>query len=199
MERRTDLQLEQRQRLHLTQAQLRYVRMLEMNSQEVESAVENELEENPALEAVDGESSGTSVSVDTTPYYRLHVSNRSADDALPDFSPADNAESMYDVLNRQLGERELTPEVRSVASYIIGSLDGNGYLRRSLQQISDDIAFSTGELVDDSIVEEGFRVVRILSHVGYVPPTCGIVSCCNWMPYPLGGGGNSPPHSSGAV
>ncbi|MCM1291612.1 MAG: RNA polymerase factor sigma-54 [Prevotella sp.] len=181
------IQLNQRQRLRIMQSQLRFVRLLEMNSQEVENAVQKELEENPALETVadstetesnrlteDGELYAESAEdlqradyrEDDIPYYRLHINNRSSDAPAIDFSPADNSESMYDILNAQLAERDIPLEVLHVAQYIVGSLDRNGYLRRTLPQIIDDIAFTTGREISENLAKAALHTVRSLDPPG---------------------------------
>lgn len=57
------------------------------------------------------------------------------------FTPADESESLYDHLYAQLSERRLPPKVELAARYIVGNLDSNGYLSRSLSNLVDDMAF----------------------------------------------------------
>ena len=50
-----------------------------------------------------------------------------------------NTTSFYDKLKEQMGELELSEQEQLVMEYLIGSLDGDGYLRKSLDSISDDL------------------------------------------------------------
>lgn len=158
---RQDLQQFQTQKLRqrLTSQQVRYVRLLEMNEQEVESAVEKELDVNPALEKVDNVPAADEVAA----YSWLHDS-RPTPEAAP--VPAADSESLYEYLERQIGERSLNDDVRRLALYIIGNLDSNGYLQRSPEAMSDDIAFSSGEDVSPRAMREALELVRTLDPPG---------------------------------
>ncbi|MDE5874696.1 MAG: hypothetical protein K2H15_03540, partial [Muribaculaceae bacterium] len=113
------LNLDMRQQLRLSAQQLRFVKLLEFNAPELEEAVERELEDNPALEAVDAADTQT----ENIPYYRARSNNSSPDDfADYDFSPPDSEKNLYDTLLEQISERSLSPNVRDAAEYIIGNL-----------------------------------------------------------------------------
>ena len=58
-------------------------------------------------------------------------------------------ESLNEHLLQQLGLRELPEREVRIAEYIIGNIDDDGYLRRDLQAISDDLMFQTGQDVSD--------------------------------------------------
>ena len=70
--------------------------------------------------------------------------------------------SLGETLMEQLRFRSLSEEELIVAAYIVGSLDDDGYLRRDLQSVSDDIAFSVGL---DLSVEELERVLRVIQEL----------------------------------
>lgn len=157
------LALDQRLALRLTAQQLRFVKLLELTAPELDDAVEKELEDNPALEAIDSE--GTPA--DDVPRYRLEARNTSADDyADYDFAPADSEESLYDSLLRQLSERNLPDNVRQAAEYMIGSLDSNGYLRRPLESLINDMAFGPGIEVSPEEAAEALETIRGLEPYG---------------------------------
>lgn len=48
--------------------------------------------------------------------------------------------SFYDKLKEQMGEVELSEQQAEVMEYLIGSLDDDGYLRKDLESISDELA-----------------------------------------------------------
>ena len=67
-------------------------------------------------------------------------SNQSADDE--DFNPIDNAtnaDTFRDDLKKQIEVLDITLEERYLASYIIDCLDENGYLRRPLVELVEDL------------------------------------------------------------
>ncbi len=180
--------LSQQQKLQqrLSPLQVQFVRMLEMNRLEVEEEVRRELDDNPALEAIDqapeqntnNDEEGDSfvesaddmlradyLNDDEIPSYRLNVSNSSADDEMPEtVIVAEN--SIFDFLMEQMNERDLTPRQSLIAQYIIGNIDDNGYLQRSVSAITDDLVFQTGMEVDDSEVDEMMQMVRDLDPAG---------------------------------
>ena len=153
-----NLELTQKIGIRLSQQQLRFVRMLELNAPELDEAVERELEDNPAL----------GVKEETTEEdrrrYPLFTVRERPDDYV--FSPADESESLYDELLGQLSEKRLSVPVESAARFIIGSLDSNGYLNRSLRDIVDDMAFGPGIEVSMKEAEEALATVRSLEPAG---------------------------------
>ena len=138
-----ELKLGTRLGMHLTQQQLRFVELLEMTAPELDEAVERELEDNPALEVADVRQEGERWGADETPYYLRRV-NQGGGEERSDFIPPDNSESLYDVLLTQIQQRQLDPDVASMAEYIAGNLDSNGYLRRPLHAIVEDLAYNRG-------------------------------------------------------
>ncbi len=189
MPQHQDLALQQRIQQRLSLQQLQFVKLLELSEPEMEQAVELELAENPALEKVGQQPEEVSVQEltddgrafresaeqmqtadysdpDDMPWYPARNINVSADDYVPDYSPADTDESIYEVLGRQLSERRLDTDVMQAALYIIGSLDSNGYLRRSRREIADDMAFSLGVETDPATLEQALETVRSLEPHG---------------------------------
>lgn len=152
------------------------MRLLEMTRQEAEDAVDRELEANPALEGVepaaasrDGEAMRERASADV-PAYRLRINNSSPDTEVTArdiaLMMASQSDSLYDHLRRQLDEHDMPDDVRAAADYIIGNLDSNGYLRRDVAAMADDMAFSTGVIVEPQVMDEALRQVRLLDPPG---------------------------------
>lgn len=157
-----NLQLEQTQRLTLSPQQIRFVKLLEMNAPELEEAVQKELEENVALEEKDTQVD-TGLDFTVQPSFRNYPS--SSEDT-PAFTPADTEESLYDNLTSQLSERRLPEKVEAGARYIIGNLDSNGYLDRSLRSMTDDMAFNEGIDLTDEEARQALDTVRSLDPPG---------------------------------
>lgn len=173
MDTSQSLRMETRLGLRLSQQQLRFVKLLEMTAPELDEAVERELEDNPALDAVDGTEVSDFADVSTTSMSEPRVmiySDHSADNDSSAFDDdrvaREPEENLYEHLYGQLGERNLDENVRRAAEYIIGSLDTNGYLRRSLRQVSDDMAFGPGIFVTDSDLERALEEVRSMEPYG---------------------------------
>ncbi|MDE6683123.1 MAG: RNA polymerase factor sigma-54 [Muribaculaceae bacterium] len=156
-----NLHLEQTQRLSLSPQQIRFVKLLEMNAPELEEAVKKELEENVALEESEP---SDEPSVQLPLYYGSR--HNSGDDDQPAFTPADTEESLYDNLLSQLSERKLPANVEAGARYIIGNLDSNGYLDRSLRSMTDDMAFNEGIDLSDDEASHALEAVRSLDPPG---------------------------------
>jgi len=68
--------------------------------------------------------------------------------------PIKNEVSFYDVLVDQLGMLDLDEHSYKIAEQIVGSLDDDGYLRRELASIVDDLAFRQNIMTDEKKVEE---------------------------------------------
>lgn len=161
------LQLKLGQKLAPQQIQL--MKLIQLHTLEFEEELERELEENPALEVAKEESKeddyasleesyeteGTE-SIETDfdvndyiyddePNYKTASSNYSADDE--DFdneSLLTEGQSLYDYLMEQINLININQEDLKIAEYIIGNLDTDGYLRREVKSIVDDLAFSQG-------------------------------------------------------
>lgn len=181
------LHLAQEQKLQqrLSPQQVQFVRLLEMSRPEMEDEVRHEIEDNPAIEAVDNrdteslptedggkfEESAEDMqradykNDDEIPSYRLEASNRSADDKI--YEPVVVSESsLLDYLSEQINERDLTETQQKIADYIIGNIDDNGYLTRPVAAIADDIVFQTGMDVGESDVDNVLQMIRDLDPAG---------------------------------
>lgn len=163
MASKQSLSLDQRISIRLSAQQLRFVKLLECNAPELEDAVDKELEDNPALtveedprqEAKDNSS------------FNLYSYNKSRDDYGDyDYSPADTGETLYEALTRQLAEKKLPDVIRRAALYIIGSLDSNGYLRRPLPNLVNDMDFREGIHISLEEAERALGVVTDLEPFG---------------------------------
>lgn len=161
------LKLEQKQRLRLSQQHLKYVKLLELNAPELDEAVERELADNPALEAEEDDLKLSHDSAVEADVQLMREYNYSRDDErVWDYSPVDNTQNLYDFLNSQIAERIVDPQVANMAKYLIGNIDPNGYLRRGLDNIIQDLAFSTGHDVPRQVAENALQLIRSLDPAG---------------------------------
>ncbi|SMP32032.1 RNA polymerase factor sigma-54 [Chryseobacterium profundimaris] len=171
------LQLRLGQKLAPQQIQL--MKLIQLHTLEFEEELERELEENPALEIVKEESKEDDFSsledsyesegtesietdfdvnqylYDDEPSYKTASSNYSPDDEeFDNESLLTEGQSLYDYLLEQIHLVNISEEDEKIAEYLIGNLDTDGYLRREIKSIVDDLAFSQGiyttkEKVDD--------------------------------------------------
>ncbi|MGL4332702.1 MAG: RNA polymerase factor sigma-54 [Bacteroidales bacterium] len=172
-------QLQQKQQQRLTPQQVQLIRMLELTTLELEEKVAQELEENPALEEGkdSNEDSGSDFEeeeyADSTedltlgdyaneeevPSYIVDDYNRAKESRNDSFNWGDT-KSLHDYLIEQLGIRNLSETDHRIAEYIIGNIDEDGYLRRSLESISDDLLFQVGLDVSKDHLQEILDMIQ---------------------------------------
>lgn len=173
----------QQQRLQqkLSPQQIQIVKLLELPTLQFEQRVKKELEENPLLEEqeeypskdeqqeeeYEEKSENDEFSIedymeneDDTPSYRLRSNNYSVDDKYEEI-PFSRGESFHEHLERQLGLRfQLSEEERQLAQFIVGNIDEDGYLRRELEAIVDDLVFTVNVNTDVKTLERLLKVVQ---------------------------------------
>lgn len=181
------LQLKQQQKLSPLQMQV--IKLTELPVIELEERIKQELEDNPALEEglepTDSTSEfdddyspedegnisqeeltlGDYLNEDEIPDYQLRDSNKQAS-GKQDEIPFSVAASLNEFLIEQLGECELGEEDRKIAEYIIGNIDENGYMDRSLSAISDDLIFQQNIDVPTSRLEEVLETIQDFEPAG---------------------------------
>ena len=144
--------LELKQTQKLSPLQIQTIKLIELPIQELEQRIKKELEENPVLDdgpatdKDDDPDEPKDVSLDSLddndqiPAYRLKVNNYGKDER-PTYNTFSVKQSFTQSLMDQLGFRNLGKHKRDVAAFIIGSLDEDGYLRRDIDSLVDDLAF----------------------------------------------------------
>ena len=159
----------------LSPQQIQMIKLLELPTVQLEQRIKQEIEDNIVLEEEersseeDAEPQQISVEEylreDDTPAYKSRINNYSKDDKQrPVFLTG--GRSLQEYLVEQLSFRNLTERDMRLSVYLIGSIDEDGYLRRDLDSIADDIAFSVGL---ETTAEELERSVHA---------TCASVCCC---------------------
>ncbi|MCS6980945.1 MAG: RNA polymerase factor sigma-54 [Flavobacteriales bacterium] len=98
-------------------------------------------------------------------YYKTHASNHSPDDE-PWEAPVVQQVSFHEYLNSQIGMREMDDKTLQICRHIIGNLDEDGYLRRSVSQITDDLAYLAGIEATEEEVEKALKIVQELDPPG---------------------------------
>lgn len=169
--------LEIKQTQKLSPLQIQTIKLIELPIQELEQRVKTEFEENPVLdddhpvERKDDDEETKDVSIDELdaddpiPSYKLKVNNYGKD-PLPEYNTFSVKESFSQSLMEQLGFRRLDKHQYEIAAFIIGSLDEDGYLRRDIESLVDDMAFRAGIETDEKEVLEMLGVVQEFDPAG---------------------------------
>ena len=167
---RQSLQLNQKTGLRLSQQHLRYVEMLEYNTPELEEAVQRELEENPALEIAERSEEEKYLPEaqhnDAGTKYVRYYNPSNPDPEEYELTPRAHAESLYDALKHQISELTIPADVEATAEYLVDMLDSNGYLRRPLPKILDDLYFNDGIEIAPDLARRALDVIRSLEPAG---------------------------------
>ncbi len=174
--------LEQKLQQKLSPLQIQTIKLIEMPVQALEQHVREVLNDNPVIddepqkredeprdvsisEVEEKEQSGGSLEEnygpqdDDIPSYNLHVNNWGKDER-PEYNTFSVKQSFTQSLQEQLGYRNLTEHQRTVANFIIGSLDEDGYLRRDIESLVDDLAFRAGVESSADEVEKMLHVIQ---------------------------------------
>ena len=161
-----ELGLKQQQKL--SPLQIQTIKIIELPVLELEQRIRKELEENPVLDdspsekSEDDETRDVSLSEinedDPIPSYRLHVNNYGKDER-PQYNTFSVKQSFTQSLMEQLGFRNLSKHQHDVAAFIIGSLDDDGYLRRDIENLVDDMAFRANI---DTTEEEVLKMLKVV-------------------------------------
>jgi RNA polymerase sigma-54 factor len=182
--------LQQKLQVKLSPQQIQLMKMLQIPTMELDQRIKEEMEVNPALEEGSDEDQSESeqdedqqddnepetkeddeidlsdyFDDDDIPDYKLRVNNHSSDDEERD-TPLGAGRTFQDLLFAQLGMTDLDEEQRLLAEYLIGNLDENGYLRRELAAVANDLAFTMNISCTVAELEEVLKVIQELDPPG---------------------------------
>lgn len=172
----------------LSPQQIQFIKLLQVATTELSSRVEEELEFNPALE--EGredppqeerdereepfddpdelpEGEGIDDKINLEDYlrdsdqagYKLQGDGPSADEDDREI-PVASASSLNDLLMQQLGFLPLSDKFRAIGEQLIGSIDGDGYIRRDLYAIANDLVFSRNIDASEAELEEVLDMIQ---------------------------------------
>jgi len=105
------------------------------------------------------------LSSDETPDYKTQANNYSDDDEERE-SPLVAPVSFHQDLINQLNTFILNDSEREIAEFLVGSIDDMGYLRRSIPDLVDDMAFTQGIYTDEKTVERMLHIIHELEPSG---------------------------------
>ena len=164
----------------LSPQQIQMIKLLEIPTMQLDERIKEELEENPLLEEGRDETGDTDdtdrqqndsgadhndlsidayLNADDTPSYKLSAKNFNKDEQKAEI-PFSAGSSFHDQLESQLGLRNISEREYMLADYLIGNIDDDGYMRRKLEAVVDDLAFSTGVETDEEELESALRIIQ---------------------------------------
>lgn len=181
------LSLQQRLLQKLSPQQIQVIKLLELPTMQLEQRIKKELEENPVLELERGgsdevddynnelksnaDNDNEEFSVDDylneedLPAYKYQANNYSSDDKVQDM-PITEGASFHEILMEQLALLDLTEDEIVLAENIVGNIDEDGYLRRDLESIMDDLLFMQNIHTDEDELQEILTKIQTLDPSG---------------------------------
>jgi len=182
--------LQQKLQQRLSPQQIQLMKLLQIPTANLDERIKEELEENPALEVSeegrdeefedhkeDFDSNDEEYDGSEDEYENIDISDyvSDSDDETPDYklrddNYGDNEEqktiplrvetTLHDLLIDQLGMLSLDERRFKIAEQIVGSVDDDGYLRRELSSVVDDLAFRQNIDSSEAEVEELIRLIQ---------------------------------------
>jgi len=170
--------LNQRLQQKLSPQQIQLVKLLEVPALEMSERIMREVDENPALEiGEDPQAIEEDLSFDESEGSNddFTIEDYALDDDIPDYRsqlPGSGNEerrervlvssnmSLHDFVQEQLDLKDFTPADKSIADFIAGSIDEDGYLRREPESLVDDIAIHIGLEVPVSKIKEIIAILQ---------------------------------------
>ena len=157
----------------LSPQQIQTIKLLELPAMQLEQRIKQEIEDNIVLEEDERtpEEESQQISVDEylreddTPSYKSRINNYSKDDKQRPVILSEGR-SLQEYLVEQLAYRNLSEREMRLATYLVGSIDEDGYLRRELDSIADDIAFTVGIETTAGELERLLGVIHDLEPAG---------------------------------
>ena len=179
----------------LSPQQIQLMKLIQLPTQAFEQRLLEEMNENPALEGTtdqeevfekdefdnnddyDDDDYGNEsidsgdvnideyLSNDEMPDYKTQSNNYSDDDDERE-SPLSAGVSFHQDLINQLNTFILNDTEREIAEFLVGSIDDMGYIRRSIADIVDDMAFTQAIYTDEKAVEKMLHVIHELEPSG---------------------------------
>ena len=181
--------LNQKLKLKLSQKlspqQIQLMKLIQLSTLEFEEKIKNEIEENPALERgveeledhnKENEENSTEdkfeeneidvdsyLSEDDFPSYDLGYYN--SDESTNKEIPTSGGISFHQFLDNQVKNLIIKDVDKPIADFIIGSIDESGYVRRDIDDLIDDLAFSQNLIVEKQKIESILKKIQ-----GFDPP-----------------------------
>ena len=182
------LELSQNMNQKLSPQQIQFIKLLQIPTAELNSRVEEEIECNPALEEGEEEDPNARDSeeevvddyddkiekeeeINLEEYlqddfsgYKMHGDGASNEEDKE--MPVATSESLNDQLMTQLGYLKLNEKQHIIAEQLIGSIEADGYIRRELEAIANDLLFAQGIETDTEELESVLNKIHNFEPAG---------------------------------
>ena len=174
----------------LSPQQIQLMKLIQLPTQAFEQRMKQEIEENPALEkgkeegdtyeeqnqdefndtdsdSIDAEDINIDeyLSDDEIPSYKTQTNNYSADDEDKQVPYASGTTFNQHLLS-QLNTYSLSEQEQLIAEFLIGSIDESGYIRRDIDDLIDDLAFTQNIFTEKEQVLKTLKIVQELDPAG---------------------------------
>ena len=164
----------------LSPQQVMFVRLLELNTVELEDRVRGEIIDNPAIETTLPEEDTHFEEVSDNDHDVNSMDDYRVEDDIPDYNGWDyrsSAPSAVDIpssadisfgesLLEQLGELPMNDEERRLGEYLIGSLEEDGLLYKPLEEIVDELNIYNGMHVTEEQLEQVLKLIQTFDPAG---------------------------------
>ena len=157
--------LQQKIGLNLSPQQIQFLGLLQIPLASLNSRIQEELEENPALEESE---KSEDISIDELDdenpnSYKYRQSNPAE---YSEIQISNSEESLSDYLKKQLLLLNLAEDDLFLTEYLIDSLDHNGWINRELFSISDDLLINLNLDFSEQAIEKSLKVIQTLEPYG---------------------------------
>lgn len=177
----------------LSPQQIKLMKLIQLPTLELEQEIKREIEENPALDENQEQIQSRSeednqreeihneetdfidakeinideyLSDDEIPQYKLYANNNRSTEDDDKVIPFAVAHSFYEFLEDQITLLSFDEKDEALAKYLIGSINSNGYLRRDLEEIVDDLAFNMNIMVEEDHLKNILQKIQQLDPAG---------------------------------
>lgn len=174
----------------LSPQQIQLMKLIQLPTQAFEERLKQEIEENPALDTgkesenfdddlsneyddegtdkIDAEDINIDeyLSDDEIPSYKTQANNYSSDDE-EKHTPYAAGTTFHQSLKNQLNTFRINDEEKAIAEFLVGSIDDSGYIRRSILDLVDDLAFTQNVFTtEEKVTSVLTNVVHNLDPIG---------------------------------
>jgi len=166
----------------LSPQQIQLMKLIQLSTLELEQKIQNEIGENPALETgkedIENDLNDNKISDteeiniedylndDDIPNYKTEVNNYGSDDENDRIIPVSGGISFHQNLKSQAQNLILSDGEDLIIDFLIGSIDESGYIRRELDELVDDLAFSQNIFVTKNEIYRLLKKVQTLDPPG---------------------------------
>ena len=152
----------------LSPQQIQFIKLLQLSNTNIDSVIKKELEDNPALEeeTIEIEENETISSAHLENHSFSQKNYNSENISYSRESNLSNKQSFQENLLSQIAYLDLDHDQEIIAKQIIGTLDSDGYLRRDLELIIDDLAFSENKEFEIKTIKKVLKKIQNLEPPG---------------------------------